>query len=187
MLVNVEAVFRACVKNKTSPDRLGGWERQNRRMNFRTGWARAQAHLLPERLEDYLGPDNPVRFLAAFVAALDLRALGFAFPKADPPAALLKLYLDGYCQQVRSSRRLEAEGGRNLEVLWLLQKLTPDCKTIADFRKDNAAACTAGLRQFNQLCRELDLFGGQLLAIDGTKVKAVNAADQNWTDRKSVV
>ena len=162
-------------------------------MNFRTGWAREQAHLLPERLEDYIGPDNPVRFLDAFVAALDLRALGFAFPKADPrgrgapaypPAALLKLYLYGYCHQVRSSRRLEAEGGRNLEVLWLLQKLTPDFKTIADFRKDNAAAFTAVLRQFNQLCRQLDLFGGQLLAIDGTKVKAVNAADQNWTQTK---
>lgn len=162
-------------------------------MNFRTGWAREQAHLLPERLEDYIGPDNPVRFLDAFVAALDLRALGFAFPKADPrgrgapaypPAALLKLYLYGYCHQVRSSRRLEAEGGRNLEVLWLLQKLTPDFKTIADFRKDNASAFTAVLRQFNQLCRQLDLFGGQLLAIDGTKVKAVNAADQNWTQTK---
>lgn len=159
-------------------------------MNFIQGWDREQAHLLPERVEDYIGADNPVRFLDAFVAGLDLRVLGFAFPKADPrgrgapaydPAALLRLYLYGYLHQVRSSRRLEAECGRNLEVIWLMRKLAPDFKTIADFRKDNAAAFTAVLRQFNQLCRQLDLFGGQLLAIDGTKVKAVNAADQNWT------
>ncbi|MBC7853179.1 MAG: IS1182 family transposase, partial [Pirellulaceae bacterium] len=103
---------------------------------------------------------------------------------AYPPATLLKLYLYGYLHQVRSSRRLEAEAGRNLELLWLLQKLTPDFKTIADFRKNNAAAFTAVLRQFNQLCRQEQLFGGQLLAIDGTKVKAVNAADQNWTATK---
>jgi transposase len=162
-------------------------------MNFIAGWDRQQAHLLPERLEDYIGPDNPVRFLDAFVDTLDLRALGFVFPKEDargrgapayPPSALLRLYLYGYLQQVRSSRRLEAECGRNLELLWLLRRLTPDFKTIADFRKNNAAAFTAVLRQFNQLCRQLDLFGGQLLAIDGTKVKAQNAADQNWTQNK---
>ena len=163
------------------------------RMNFIEGWDRQQAHLLPERLEDYIGPDNPVRFLDAFVDTLDLRAQGFAFPKEDvrgrgapayAPGALLRLYLYGYCHQVRSSRRLEAECGRNLELLWLLRKLTPDFKTIADFRKNNAAAFTAVLRQFNQLCRQLELFGGELLAIDGTKIKAQNAADQNWTQTK---
>ena len=163
------------------------------RMNFIQGWDRQQAHLLPERLEDYIGPDNPVRFLDAFVAALDLRTLGFAFPKEDargrgapayPPGDLLRLYLYGYLHQVRSSRRLEAECGRNLELLWLLRKLTPDFKTIADFRKNNAGAFTAVLRQFHQLCRQLELFGGELLAIDGTKVKAQNAADQNWTQTK---
>ena len=162
-------------------------------MNFISGWDRQQVHLLPERIEDYIGPDNLVRFLDAWVDTLDLRALGFLFPKADtrgrgapayPPADLLRLYLYGYCQQVRSSRRLEAECGRNLELLWLLRKLTPDFKTIADFRKDNADVFKTVLRQFNQLCRQENLFGGDLLAIDGTKVKAVNAADQNWTQTK---
>jgi transposase len=162
-------------------------------MNLRQGLDREQIHLLPERLEDYVGPDHPVRFLDAFVASLDLRALGFTFPKTDPrgrgapaypPAALLKLYLYGYLHQVRSSRRLEAEAGRNLEVLWLLQKLTPDFKTIADFRKDHAAAFPAVFRQFQQLCRQEELFGGELLAVDGTRIKAVNAADQNWTTTK---
>jgi transposase len=162
-------------------------------MNLRQGLDRQQIHLLPERLEDYVGPDNPVRFLDAFVASLNLAALGFAFPKTDPlgrgapaypPAALLKLYIYGYLHQVRSSRRLADEAGRNLEVLWLLQKLTPDFKTIADFRKNNAAAFTMVFRQFHQLCQQEELFGGQLLAIDGTKVKAVNAADQNWTTTK---
>lgn len=162
-------------------------------MNLRQGLDRQQIHLLPERLEDYIGPDNPVRFLDAFVNALDLAALGFQQPKSDPqgrgapaypPAVLLKLYLYGYLYQLRSSRRLEVEAGRNLEVLWLLQKLTPDFKTIADFRKNNASAFMGVFAQFHELCRREELFGGQLLAIDGTKIKAVNAADQNWTAAK---
>ena len=138
-------------------------------MNFISGWDRQQVHLLPERIEDYIGPDNLVRFLDAWVDTLDLRALGFLFPKADargrgapayPPADLLRLYLYGYFHQIRSSRRLEAECGRNLELLWLLRKLTPDFKTIADFRKNNADVFKAVLRQFNQLCRRENLFGG---------------------------
>ena len=162
-------------------------------MNWIEGSDRQRTHLLPAALEDYVGPENPVRFLDAFVDALDLRANGFHFPKADPqgrgrpaypPAALLKLYLYGYLQQLRSSRRLETECHRNLEVLWLLRQLAPDFKTIADFRKDNAAAFKAAVREFTRLCRQLDLFGGQLLAIDGTKIKAVNAADQNWSQTK---
>ena len=162
-------------------------------MNFISGWDRQQMHLLPERIEDYVGADNAVRFLDAWVEMLDLRALGFVFPKADErgrgapaysPGVLLRLYLYGYFHQIRSSRRLEAECGRNLELLWLLGKLTPDFKTIADFRKNNAEVFRAVLRQFNQLCRQENLFGGQLLAIDGTKVKAVNAADRNWTQTK---
>jgi transposase len=162
-------------------------------MKFITGWDRARAHLLPERLEDYVGSDNLVRFLDAWVETLDLRALKFRFPKEDrrqrgapsyAPGTLLRLYLYGYFHQIRSSRRLEAECGRNLELLWLLGKLTPDFKTIADFRKNNAEAFQSVLRQFNQLCRQENLFGGELLAIDGTKVKAVNAADQNWTQTK---
>lgn len=162
-------------------------------MNWIAGADRQQAHLLPAAVEDYVGPDNPVRFLDAFVNRLDLRAAGFRFPKEDPqgrgrpaypPADLLKLYLYGYLQQLRSSRRLEAECRRNLEVLWLLRQLAPDFKTIADFRKDNAAAFKAVVREFTRLCRQLDLFGGQLLAIDGTKIKASNAPDQNWSQTK---
>src|SRR5580692_10678507 len=162
-------------------------------MNFITGADRAQVHLLPAAVEDYVGADNPVRFLEAFVARLDLRAAGFQQPKGDPlgrgrppydPADLLKLYLYGYLHQLRSSRRLEAECARNLEVIWLLRQLRPDFKTIADFRKDNAAAFKAVVRELTRLCRQLDLFGGQLLAIDGTKLKAVNAADRNWSQAK---
>ena len=162
-------------------------------MNFITGSDRQQILLLPPAIEDYVRAANPVRFLEAFVAKLDLRAAGFQWPKEDPqgrgrpayaPADLLKLYLYGYLNQLRSSRRLEAECGRNLEVLWLLRRLQPDFKTIADFRKDNAAAFKAVVREFTRLCRQLELFGGQLLAIDGTKIKAVNAADQNWSQAK---
>jgi len=162
-------------------------------MNWIEGADRQQTQLLPAALEDYVGPDNPVRFLDAFVAKLDLRAAGFRFPKEDPhgrgrppyrPADLLRLYLYGYLHQLRSSRRLEAECGRNLEVIWLLRQLRPDFKTIADFRKNNAAAFKAVVREFTRLCRQLELFGGQLLAIDGTKIKANNAADRNWSQTK---
>jgi transposase len=162
-------------------------------MNWVEGSDRQQSHLLPAALEDYVGGDNPVRFLDAFVATLDLRAAGFHFPKQDPhgrgrpayhPADLLKLYLYGYLHQLRSSRRLEAECRRNLEVLWLLGQLAPDFKTIADFRKDNAAAFKTVVREFTRLCRQLDLFGGQLLAINGTKIKASNAPDRNWSETK---
>jgi transposase len=162
-------------------------------MNCLEGSDRHQTHLLPAALEDYVGTDNPVRFLDAFVVRLDLRAAGFQFPKENPqgrgrpayaPADLLKLYLYGYLHQLRSSRRLEAECHRNLEVLWLLRELKPDFKTIADFRKDNAAAFKSVVREFTRLCRALNLFGGQLLAIDGTKIKASNARDQNWSQAK---
>lgn len=162
-------------------------------MNFLSGSDRQQRQMLPAALEDYVGVNNPVRFLDAFVGKLDLRAAGFQFPKANPqgrgrpayhPADLLKLYLYGYLNQLRSSRRLEAECQRNLEVIWLLGELKPDFKTIADFRKDNAAAFKAVVREFTRLCRQLDLFGGQLLAIDGTKLKASNARDQNWSQNK---
>lgn len=162
-------------------------------MHWIQGTDRQQVHLLPVTLEEYVGTDNSVRFLDAFVDTLDLRAAGFVFPKEDPrgrgapaypPAALLKLYLYGYMNQLRSSRRLEAECHRNLEVLWLLRQLAPDFKTIADFRKHNAAAFKSVVREFTRLCRQLGLFGGQLLAIDGTKIKASNAPDQNWSQTK---
>jgi transposase len=160
-------------------------------MKHRAGLDRSQTLLFPERLEDYIGPENPVRFLDAFVASLDLPALGFAKahcantgrPPYDP-AVLLKLYLYGYLHRVRSSRLLEAECQRNVEVLWLLGKLAPDFKTIADFRKDNLQPLKAVARQFTLLCRKLELFGGELLAVDGSKFRAVNARDQNFNADK---
>ena len=147
--------------------------------------------LLPETLEDYVGPEHPVRFLDAFVLSLDLAALGFTKvvpretgrPPYDP-ADLLRLYLYGYLHRVRSSRQLERECGRNLEVLWLLRKLAPDHKTIADFRKDNLAALRGVWRQFTLVCQKLDLFGGELIGIDGTKVAGVNSRDRNFNAAK---
>jgi transposase len=160
-------------------------------MNHCTGLDRSQTLLFPERLEDYVTAENPVRFLDAFVASLELHALGFAKARcADTgrppyhPAVLLKLYLYGYLHRVRSSRMLEAECRRNVEVIWLLGKLTPDFKTIADFRKDNLKPLQAVARQFTRLCRKLELFGGELLAIDGSKFAAVNARDQNFNAGK---
>src|ERR1035441_9663955 len=160
-------------------------------MNQRTGLDRSQTLLFPERLEDYIAAENPARFLDAFVGSLDLHALRFTkarcartgCPPYDP-AALLKLYLYGYLHRVRSSRLLEAECHRNVEVIWLTGKQTPDFKTIADFRKDNLKPLQAVAREFTLLCRKLELFGGELLAIDGSKFTAVNARDQNFNAAK---
>ncbi|ARE42474.1 Mobile element protein (plasmid) [Rhodovulum sp. P5] len=153
-----------------------------------TGTPRAQSLLLPERVEDYVGANNPVRFIDAFVAGLDLAAAGFARAKPKStgrpgydPADLLKLYIYGYLNRVRSSRRLQAETHRNLEVIWLMRHLKPDFKTIADFRKDNRLAFREIFRQFVRLCRDLDLFGRELLAVDGTRIKAVNNSGKNFT------
>jgi transposase/IS5 family transposase len=153
-----------------------------------SGHDRSQTLLLPEAVEDYVGPDNPVRFIDAFVDGLDLTAAGFACVTAKPtgrpgypPKDLLKLYIYGYLNRVRSSRRLEAETHRNIEVIWLLRHLKPDFKTIADFRADNRNAFRPVFRQFVLLCRELDLFGRELLAVDGTRIKAVNNKDRNFT------
>jgi transposase len=152
------------------------------------GHDRCQLLLLPEVVDDYVGADNPVRFIDAFVDGLDLAALGFigTVPKATgrpgyAPADLLKLYIYGYLNRVRSSRRLEAETHRNIEVIWLLRHLKPDFKTIADFRRDNRAAFRAVFREFVVLCRQLGLFGRELLAVDGTRIKAVNNKDRNFT------
>src|SRR5262245_2859906 len=159
-------------------------------MNLIEAQDRRQRHFLPECIEDYVRENNLVRFIDAFVEKLDLLAAGFIFPKENAqnrgrpgyhPRHLLKLYLYGYFYQLRSSRRLEAECSRNLEVIWLLGKLAPDFKTIADFRKDNAQAFKAVLRQFNKVCQRLELFGGELIAIDGSKFKGQNAPDQNWS------
>jgi transposase len=160
-------------------------------MNHRVGLDRSQTLLFPERLEDYVEPENPVRFLDAFVEKLDLAGLGFTKAQCAEtgrppysPAALLKLYLYGYLHRVRSSRALEAECHRNVEVIWLTGKLAPDHKTIADFRKDNRKAFKVVHRQFIVLCRQLGLFGGELLAIDGSKFRAVNSRDHNFSAGK---
>src|SRR3982750_3339795 len=152
------------------------------------GHDRSQMLLLPEVVDDYVNADNPVRFIEAFVDGLDLAALGFAgtVPKTTgrpgyAPADLLKLYIYGYLNRVRSSRRLEAETHRNIEVIWLLRHLKPDFKTIADFRRDNHAAFRAVFRVFVLLCRQPDLFGRELLAVDGTRIKAVNNKNRNFT------
>jgi transposase len=149
------------------------------------GHDRSQLLLLPESLDDYVGPENPVRFIEAFVDGLDLTAAGFArvTPKRTgrpgyAPTDLLKLYIYGYLNRIRSSRRLEAETHRNIEVIWLLRHLKPDFKTIADFRRDNRKAFRPVFRQFVLLCRQLDLFGRELLAVDGTRIKAVNNKDR---------
>jgi transposase len=157
-------------------------------MTHLDGHDRSQALLLPESLDDYVGPENPVRFIEAFVDGLDLAAAGFGRvrPKETgrpgyAPADLLKLYIYGYLNRIRSSRRLEAETHRNIEVIWLLRHLKPDFKTIADFRRDNRKAFRPVFRQFVLLCRQLDLFGRELLAVDGTRIKAVNNKDRNFT------
>jgi transposase len=153
-----------------------------------SGFERRQLLLLPEAVDDYVGCDNPVRFIDAFVDGLDLAAAGFGRVEAKAtgrpgyaPGDLLKLYIYGYLNRVRSSRRLEAECHRNIEVIWLLRTLKPDFKTIADFRRDNRAAFRAVFRQFVLLCRRLDLYGRELLAVDGTRIKAVNNKDRNFT------
>jgi transposase len=157
-------------------------------MTHIAGHDRFQTLLLPELLDEYVGQDNPVRFIDAFVDGLDLAAAGFVRVEAKvtgrpgyAPTDLLKLYIYGYLNRVRSSRRLEAETHRNIEVIWLLRHLKPDFKTIADFRRINHKAFRPIFRQFVLLCRQLDLFGRELLAVDGTRIKAVNNKDRNFT------
>jgi transposase len=160
-------------------------------MNYIAGSDRGEALLLPEVLDDYIAPENPVRFIEAFVAQLDLAKEGFTNaqlketgrPPYDP-GDLLRLYLYGYLNRVRSSRGLEREAARNLELIWLLRKLRPDFKTIADFRRDNAKGIKAVARQFILLCRKLELFGGELVAIDSTKIKGQNAKGRNYSAAK---
>ena len=158
---------------------------------FIEGEDRTQVTLLPERLDDYVGPDNPARVVEAFVEQLDLRQMGFA--GVDPlatgrpsyhPAVLLKLYIYGYLNRIQSSRRLELEAQRNVELMWLTGRLMPDFKTIANFRKDNGSAIRKVCRQFIVLCRQLNLFTQALVAIDGSKFKAVNNRDKNFTSAK---
>ena len=158
---------------------------------FIQGEDRSQSTLFPECLDDYIADDNPVRAIEVFVDELTLGTLGFeaAAPKATGrpayhPATLLKLYIYGYLNRIQSSRRLERETQRNLELIWLTGRLMPDFKTIADFRKDNGAAIRRVCREFIVLCRNLNLFSEAIVAIDGSKFKAVNNRDKNFTDRK---
>jgi transposase len=147
--------------------------------------------LFPPTLDEYITAENPVRCIDAFVDELDLHALGFQRALANhmgrpayAPGDLLKLYLYGYLNRIRSSRLLERESQRNVEVMWLLKKLTPDFKTIADFRKNNLEPLKQVCRTFTLLCKELDLFGGELIAIDGCKFKAVNNYERNFTSER---
>jgi transposase len=158
---------------------------------FIEGQDRGQLIVLPECLDDYVGGDNPVRVVEAFIDELDLAALGFAgvVPEATGrpsyhPATLLKIYLYGYLNRIASSRRLEREAQRNMELMWLTSRLMPDFKTIADFRRDNGPAIQATCRQFVLLCRKLDLFSDAVVGIDGSKFKAVNNRDKNYTPYK---
>jgi transposase len=158
---------------------------------FVEGEDRRQGVLLPEFLDDYVSEENPVRVIDAFVEALDLGALGFegVAPEstgraAYHPGVLLKIYVYGYINQIASSRRLERESQRNVELMRLTGRLAPDFKTIADFRKDNGAAIRASCRRFIELCRRLELFTLAIAAIDGSKFKAVNARDRNFTKAK---
>jgi transposase len=158
---------------------------------FVVGDDRSQSTLFPERLDDYLGEDNPVRAIDAFVDELDLAKLGFDGVEpavtgrpAYHPATLLKIYVYGYLNRVQSSRRLERECQRNIELVWLTGRLMPDFKTIADFRKDNGEAIRKVCREFVVLCRRLGLFSEASVAIDGSKFKAVNTRDRNFTQAK---
>jgi transposase len=158
---------------------------------FLVGADRGQSTLLPECLDEWIDENNPVRAVDAFVDALDLGKLGFegVVPEVTGrpsyhPSALLKLYIYGYLNRVQSSRRLEREAGRNLEVIWLLGRLVPDDKTIADFRKDNGSAIRKVCAQFVALCRDMGLLTKASVAIDGSKFKAVNNRDRNFTRAK---
>jgi len=158
---------------------------------FVEGEDRRQAYLLPESLDEYVSEDNPVRVVEVFIDELDLGALGFAGVEpaatgrpAYHPSTMLKLYLYGYLNRLPSSRRLEREAGRNIELMWLTGRLAPDFKTIANFRRDNGPAIRAVCAQFVVLCRRLRLFTKAIVAIDGSKFKAVNNRDKNFTVAK---
>lgn len=167
--------------------------------SFITGENRSQSTLFPETLDDYIHEDNPVRVVDVFVDELDFSELGFkrTVPShtgcpAYAPGTMLKIYLYGYLNRIQSSRRLEREAQRNVELMWLIQRLSPSFKTIADFRKDNAKGIKNVCRTFIELCRKLDLFADAVIAVDGSKFKAVNNSDRNFTQantqrRKEIV
>jgi len=157
---------------------------------FITGEDRFQATLFPERLDDYVAEDSAVRVIDVFLDDLDLSGLGFRTQPNDTgrpayhPSTMLKLFVYGYLNRVQSSRRLEIEAQRNVELMWLTGRLAPDFKTIADFRKDNGEAIRLVCREFVMLCKKLNLFANAFVAIDGSKFKAVNSRDRNFTRAK---
>lgn len=160
-------------------------------MRYLEGTDRNQIILFPDRVDDYISEDNPVRVLDEFVAVLDIKELGFtkAIPSdtgrlAYNPKDLLKLYLYGYLNRIRSSRKLETEAGRNLELMWLLGKLKPDFKTISDFRRDNKNAIKKVFQHFTLLCKQWNLFGEELIAVDGSKFRASNSKRRNFNEKK---
>lgn len=157
---------------------------------FIEGTCRTQATLFPDRLDDYITEENAIRVIDVFVDSLDLFKLGFKTIPADTgrpgyhPSTMLKLYVYGYLNRIQSSRRLEREAGRNVELMWLLGRLAPDFKTVADFRKDNGKGIKNTYREFIGLCRQLNLFTEAVVAIDGSKFKAVNSKENNYTPKK---
>ena len=157
---------------------------------FIEGADRSQVLLLPDCLDDYVGDDSPVRAVDTFVDMLDLGALGFSVePEATGrpgyhPGTMLRIYIYGYLNQIQSSRRLERECGRNLELIWLACRLKPDFKTIADFRRDNGPAIRKACGEFVALCRGLSLLDSDLVAVDGSRFKAVNAKAKSFTREK---
>src|ERR1700758_4679705 len=155
------------------------------------GQDRSQTTLFPESLDEYIAEDNPVRVVDVFVDVLDLKWWGFDGAEPEPPgrpayhpATLLKIYIYGYLNRIQSSRRLEREAQRNVELVWLTGQLMLDFKTIADFRKGNGAAIRRVCAEFMVLCRQMKLFTESVVAIDGSKFKAVNNRDRNFTDKK---
>jgi transposase len=160
-------------------------------MGYIEGEDRKQAVLFPEVLDHYISEENPVRFIDVFIEGLDLSEMGFerAVPKETgrppyDPGDLLRLYVYGYLNRTRSSRQLEREAGRNVELMWLMRKLRPDFKTIADFRRDNPQSIKKVCREFTLWCKRLELFGGELVAVDGSKFGAVNSPKRNFTEKK---
>lgn len=157
---------------------------------FIEGKDRSQATLLPEVLDEYIAEENVVRVIDVFVDGLDLSKLGFKIKPAKTgrpsyhPSSMLKLFIYGYLNRIQSSRRLEKEASRNVELMWLLGRLTPDFKTIADFRKNNTDGISSVCREFVLICRKLNLFADSLIAIDGSKFKAVNNRNRNFTRSK---
>jgi len=157
---------------------------------FIEGASRAQATLFPDRLDDYLAEENEIRVIDYFIDSLDLTNLGFKTVPAVTgrpayhPSTMLKLFVYGYLNRIQSSRRLEREAGRNVELMWLLGRLAPDFKTIADFRKDNGQGIKNTCRAFIGLCRQMNMFTDVMVAIDGSKFKAVNSKENNYTPKK---